>query len=91
MAGWSARLDADQRRLDSGFSQRWQQTAHRLAQANAKLDLLSPKSTLQRGYSITRTADGRIVKTVKTVKNGDRISTLVVDGEFEAEVKPPKS
>ncbi|MGD0016917.1 MAG: exodeoxyribonuclease VII large subunit [Verrucomicrobiia bacterium] len=91
MAGWNARLDADQRRLDTGFSQRWQQTAHRLAQASAKLDLLSPKSTLQRGYSITRTADGKIVRTVKTVKNGDRITTLVVDGEFEAEVKPPKS
>jgi exodeoxyribonuclease VII large subunit len=90
VAGWSARLDADQRRLGSGFSQQWQRTAHRLAQARAKLDLLSPKSTLQRGYSITRTADGKIVKTVKTVKDGDRISTLVVDGEFESEVKPAR-
>ena len=86
VAGWSARLDADRRRLGSGFSQRWQRTAHRLAQARAKLDLLSPKSTLQRGYSITRTVDGRIVKTVKTVKDGDRITTLVADGEFKSVV-----
>ena len=91
VAGWNARLDAGQRRLGAGFNQRWQQTTHRLAQATAKLDLLSPKSTLQRGYSITRTAGGKIVKTVKAVKDGDRITTIVVDGEFEAEVKPPKS
>ena len=90
VAGWNARLDADQRQLCSGFSQQWQRTTHRLDQARAKLDLLSPKSTLQRGYSITRTADGRIVKTVKTVKTGDQIRTLVADGEFEAEVKPPR-
>lgn len=45
----------------------------------------------QRGYSITRPADGRIVKTVATVKTGDQIRTLVADGEFESEVKPPKS
>ena len=52
----------------------------------AKLELLSPNSTLQRGYSITRTPDGSIVKTVKRVKPGDPIRTLVSDGEFSSVV-----
>ena len=34
----------------------------RLTQAGGKLELLSPNSTLQRGYSITRAADGAIVR-----------------------------
>lgn len=46
------------------------------------LGALSHKATLKRGYSITRTADGRLVKSIKTVKSGDKIRTLVQDGEF---------
>jgi exodeoxyribonuclease VII large subunit len=47
-----------------------------------KLDLLSPKSTLARGYSITRTAEGRIIRKVKMVKKGEQITTMVLDGQF---------
>jgi exodeoxyribonuclease VII large subunit len=83
---WRRQLVSDQQRLQSVWSQVWQTAQHRLAQAGTKLELLSPNSTLQRGYSITRTADGAIVKTVKTVKSGDKIRTLVVDGEFPSVV-----
>jgi exodeoxyribonuclease VII large subunit len=58
----------------------------RLKTDGEKLNLLSPNATLSRGYSITRLADGTIVKSVKTVKSGDKISTKVLDGEFESEV-----
>jgi exodeoxyribonuclease VII large subunit len=83
---WQERLDTNRHRLTAAFNQCRQSTQHRLTQAAVKLDLLSPKGTLARGYSITRLADGRIVKTVKTVKVGDRVRTLVADGEFDSEV-----
>jgi exodeoxyribonuclease VII large subunit len=63
-----------------------QRTRHRLAQAQTRLELLSPRGTLARGYSITRTREGHIVKTVKSVKPGMGIRTLITDGEFNATV-----
>jgi exodeoxyribonuclease VII large subunit len=51
-----------------------------------KLDVLSPNATLSRGYSITRTADGRIVRSVKAVKPGLSVTSIVLDGEFESVV-----
>jgi len=41
-------------------------------------------SHMERGYSITRTEDGRIVKTVKGVRRGDKLRTLVADGEISS-------
>jgi exodeoxyribonuclease VII large subunit len=82
VSNWKQQLDADSRRFDGASSRLLREIGHRLQQVGTKLDLLSPKSTLERGYSITRLADGKIVKTVKTVKTGDGIRTLVADGEF---------
>jgi exodeoxyribonuclease VII large subunit len=75
-------LLSDQQRFQSAWSHVWQEMQHRLAEAGAKLELLSPNSTLQRGYSITRTADGAIVRSFKDVKTGDQVTTIVLDGAF---------
>jgi exodeoxyribonuclease VII large subunit len=80
--GWRQRLATHEHRFGAAFARFWEQTAQRLEHARGKLDLLSPRSTLERGYSITRMADGRLVKKVKEVKEGDRIRTMVADGEF---------
>jgi exodeoxyribonuclease VII large subunit len=62
---------------------RRQNTRHRLAQAIAKLELLSPNATLQRGYSITIVSEtGRIVRSITHVKPGAKVSTKVLDGAF---------
>ena len=61
----------------------------RLGHATGKLELLSPKGTLARGYSITRTAEGRIVRSIKAVKDKDLIKTMVLDGEFDSVVSLP--
>ena len=64
-----------------------QQTRHRLAQAGTRLELLSPRGTLARGYSITRRQDtGAVVRGVAGVTAGTKLTTLVVDGEFAAVV-----
>jgi exodeoxyribonuclease VII large subunit len=46
---------------------------------------------LDRGYSLTRTDDGRLVRSVQQVSAGRRVSTLVADGIFESEVRSPES
>jgi exodeoxyribonuclease VII large subunit len=79
---WRRQLVSDQQRFQSVWFHVWQTVQHRLAQAGTKLELLSPNSTLQRGYSITRTAKGGIVRTVKTVKAGHKLTTIVLDGVF---------
>ncbi len=87
VTNWRQRLDVNHHRFQTALTQSRQRAINRLDHARAKLDLLSPRATLARGYSITRLADGRVVKTVGTVKAGDQICTLVADGEFSSVVK----
>ncbi|HUI07495.1 MAG TPA: exodeoxyribonuclease VII large subunit [Verrucomicrobiae bacterium] len=83
-------LAADQRRFQSVWAQVRQGAQHRLAQVAAKLELLSPNSTLQRGYSITRVVEtGQIVRRKVHVRPGLKISTKVLDGEFGSVVSFP--
>lgn len=51
----------------------------------SKLDALSPLKTLSRGYSIA-SKENKIVKSVKELNTGDKISIRFSDGEKQAEV-----
>jgi exodeoxyribonuclease VII large subunit len=83
LVNWRQRLGSDEQRFQASWTHRQQGTRHRLAQADAKLELLSPKATLRRGYSITLIPEsGRIVRTISNVTAGTKISTKVLDGEF---------
>ncbi len=62
---------------------RGRQDARRL---ELQLRALSPLCVLDRGYSLTRTADGMIVRAPEDVGPGDRIRTRVARGEFESTV-----
>jgi exodeoxyribonuclease VII large subunit len=84
VVGWQQRLVSHRRQFDAAFSHFRQTTRHRLDRSAGKLELLSPNSTLHRGYSITRTEAGKIVRSVKTVKTGMTIRTMIVDGEFDS-------
>ncbi len=46
------------------------------------IEMADPKNTLKRGFSITRTAEGKVVKSLKDVKHATHIRTQVVDGEI---------
>lgn len=50
-----------------------------------KLDALSPLKTLARGYSITKRGE-YVVKSVKDLKCGDKVSIRLCDGEIPAEI-----
>lgn len=52
----------------------------------AKLDALSPLKVLTRGYAMTQTADGQMVRSVKQVDRGERIKILLSDGVLQTTV-----
>ena len=58
----------------------------RLAALDAHLQHLSPDAVLARGYSITRDADGRILRSAAHVEAGAHLSIRLHQGEIEATV-----
>ncbi len=87
VVGWQDRLEANRSRFDAVCRRLRQDKRRRLEHVTAKLELLSPKSTLERGYSITRaTATGRIIRSVKAVSQGTNVTTMVLDGQFDSVV-----
>lgn len=52
----------------------------RLSEKQKRLDAGSPERLLARGYSISRTADGKIVRSIADVPAGAMIVTEVQDG-----------
>jgi len=56
----------------------------------ATLDALSPLSVLKRGFSITETADGDIVRASQQVSTGDDLRIRLSNGELTAKVLTQK-
>ncbi|NEW79421.1 MAG: exodeoxyribonuclease VII large subunit [Gelidibacter sp.] len=52
----------------------------------AKIKILSPTNILERGFSITR-INGKSIKSINQVKNGDEIYTQLQDGQIISEIK----
>ncbi|MEO7673406.1 MAG: exodeoxyribonuclease VII large subunit, partial [Pyrinomonadaceae bacterium] len=57
-----------------------------LSMAMARLDALSPLSVLKRGFSITETADGTIVRDSAQAKAGDEVKIRLANGKLDAVV-----
>ncbi len=58
---------------------RQREAARRLA---LQLRALNPLAVLERGYSVTRGDDGRVLKRAGDVRAGERLTTRVADGTF---------
>jgi exodeoxyribonuclease VII large subunit len=64
-----------------------------LAGLAGRLESLSPLNVLSRGYSFTRTVDGRVLQDAADVRPGDVVTTRLKVGEFTSrveEIKPPE-
>ncbi len=59
---------------------------NRLGQCQHQLRLLSPRSVLDRGYSITRDDQGRILRTSDRTKPGTTLTTLLAAGRIKSTV-----
>lgn len=53
------------------------------------LHAVGPLATIERGYAILRSSDGRIVRSIAQVSRGDALAARVADGEFPIEVTGP--
>jgi len=53
---------------------------------SGKLSTLNPTAILKRGYSITTTQAGHIIKNSDTLKGGDLIKTKLAKGEIISKV-----
>lgn len=80
------RLDNIMVRVDMAYKNKLADKKALMAECVARLDALSPLGTLSRGYSLARTDDGKVLKSVSQVNKGDKVSIRVSDGEFDAEV-----
>ena len=74
------------RRLLTCPRQLTEQATHRFARVEGMLRVLGPDATLRRGYSVTTTERGQIVRTVAAIRPKMKIRTRVSDGEFGSEV-----
>lgn len=59
----------------------------KLANYTKMVDILHPANTMKRGFSITRSKEGELIRTVKAVKTHEEIVTEVCDGRLISEVK----
>ena len=74
-------------RLAFAFSHRVHRCQAKVTELRASLLSLDPTAVLQRGYSITTTANGAVLRDASVVKSGETIRTRLAQGEIESEVK----
>lgn len=79
-------LQALQRRLGESSQQCLTRSRQRLEHGAGMLRILGPQATLERGYSITLDAQGKVIRRLADAKTRTRIKTRVRDGEFESTV-----
>jgi exodeoxyribonuclease VII large subunit len=74
-------------RLSFASVHRVESLAAQLGQLKAALASLNPGAVLERGYSLTRNAQGEVVLDAARVKEGERLTTTLARGWIESEVR----
>jgi exodeoxyribonuclease VII large subunit len=77
-------------RFDDAFRRFLTERRNRLAQVEAILKERSPLAILQRGYSITRDAAGKVIRDAEATVLGGDISVRLARGELAATIKDRK-
>ena len=84
-------LDARQQRLDEAARYLTTRLGHtmevergRLEGLYERLEALSPRSTMKRGYTLALDGDGNLVASVARVSPGDGLELVMADGRVEA-------
>jgi len=85
-----AELDERAAKLQAMFARLVAERRHRLAQTRSLLVERNPRTILDRGYSITRDAQGRIVRDAAQVAVGDDLSIRLARGELGVAVRDKK-
>ena len=81
------RVQQLQYRLQQAMSEQLGEHRERFGKACAQLEGVSPLATLARGYSVTTTPQGALLKKTTQTAPGDTLKTRLADGWIESEVK----
>jgi len=81
------RVDDAQTQLLQSINMMVQEKSQRLKRLEAQLRALGPRAVLERGYSITRTRDGKVLTKANSVKAGQELETLLAEGKIISVVK----
>jgi exodeoxyribonuclease VII large subunit len=81
------RLDDTAERLNRAARQRLAAATEKMETAAGQLESLSPLNVLRRGYSLTRTENGTLVRDAAQVHPGDKLLTRVAAGEITSRVE----
>lgn len=73
-------------RLLSAQIQGIERKKRRFVEQTAKLDAMSPLKVLTRGYAMAQITDGNVLRSVKQVDRGEKISVILGDGKLSATV-----
>ena len=79
------KIDTYIKRLENCIKTKQKEEKTKYIEIVSKLDALSPLKTLTRGYSLVE-QNGKIIKSSKKLKNGDKINIRFKDGKKEAEI-----
>jgi exodeoxyribonuclease VII large subunit len=82
-----SRVLLDERRLAQACRLQMERCRTRVRAAERQVALLNPLAVLQRGYSLTRAADGSLVRAVADAAPGAALVTQVKDGEIRSVVE----
>ena len=87
LANAEQRLSSLGDQLDVILRHRFEQEKGRISRVGSALSALSPQATLQRGFSITRGKDGKVIVSAAQIKPGERMRTQFADGEIGSEAE----
>jgi exodeoxyribonuclease VII large subunit len=79
-----------QSRLVAAQNQQLSRRQQRFVALTSGLDAMSPLKVLSRGYAMTQTKDGTVLRSVKQAALGDEISISLADGSLRATVTDRK-
>jgi exodeoxyribonuclease VII large subunit len=85
--GWAAAIADLTSRANRAVAADLELRSREIAALAAQVSALSPQATLDRGYAVVQTADGRVVREAATVSAGDRLSARVATGTLQIVVE----
>ena len=83
-------IEQRENRLVAAQNQSITRKNQRYIAAVSKLDAMSPLKVLTRGYSMAQTEAGEVLRSVRQVELGERVSVLLSDGKLSATVMDKK-
>ncbi|HEV7903264.1 MAG TPA: exodeoxyribonuclease VII large subunit, partial [Pyrinomonadaceae bacterium] len=83
----SVRLALARAALDANFGARLDERRARLEVAVASLDALSPLNVLGRGYALVQDARGRVLRSSRSVRVGERVRVRLAEGQLVCRVE----